>query len=117
MGNPLPKTTFIGTIGELFSQLQLLEFGVQAAPPIKDSGNDLIAINARNIKFIQVKTRLGGKSYSRDLPDVYDLVFHVDLTTNDMGKFLFDKTTIEVINNDGVNMGILTQELVDQIWA
>lgn len=81
MGNPLPKTTHVGAIGELFSQLQLLEFGIQAAPPIKDSGNDLIAIKGKNVKFIQIKTKLDGKYYSRNLPEVYDLVFYVDLST------------------------------------
>lgn len=56
MGNTLPKNLSIGTIGELLVQLRLLEFGVQAAPPIKDSGNDLIAIKGEVVKFIQIKT-------------------------------------------------------------
>ncbi len=38
MGNPLHKTTHKGTIGERLIQLRLLEFGVQAAQPIKDKG-------------------------------------------------------------------------------
>lgn len=33
-----------GTIGELLVQLQLLEYDVQAAPSIKDSGNDLAGL-------------------------------------------------------------------------
>ena len=56
MGNPLPPTTCVGTIGELFVQLRLLEYGIQAAPPIKDSGNDFVAIKGDVVKFIQVKT-------------------------------------------------------------
>ena len=33
-----------GTVGRTLVQIRLLQFGVQAAPPIKDSGNDLIAV-------------------------------------------------------------------------
>ena len=44
MANPIPKNMKTGTIGELLVQLRLLQYNVQAAPPIKDSGNDLIAI-------------------------------------------------------------------------
>ncbi|MCF7834063.1 MAG: hypothetical protein K9L98_01085 [Candidatus Pacebacteria bacterium] len=117
MGNPLPKTTYVGAIGEIFSQLQLLEFGIQAAPPIKDSGNDLIAIKGRNIKFIQIKTKLDGKTYSRNLPEVYDLVFYVELITNDTGKFVFDMIVINVVDTTGTSLGILTQELTDRIWS
>lgn len=49
----------IGTVGELLVQLRLLEYGIQAAPPIKDSGNDLIAIKGDVFKAIQVKTVTG----------------------------------------------------------
>ncbi len=37
-------------------QLRLLQFGVQAAPPLKDSGNDLIALREFAVRCIQVKT-------------------------------------------------------------
>ncbi len=117
MGNPLPRPVYIGTIGELFSQLQLLEFGIQAAPPIKDSGNDLIAIKGKSIKFIQIKTKLDGKTYSRNLPEVYDLVFYVELITNGTGKLIFDKIIIRVSNGTGEKLGILTQDLADRIWS
>lgn len=36
MGNELPTSVTTGTLGEILCQLKLLEFGVQAAPPIKD---------------------------------------------------------------------------------
>ncbi|MFZ2252809.1 MAG: hypothetical protein WAW13_01390 [Minisyncoccia bacterium] len=117
MGNPLPRTTLVGTLGELFSQLQLLEFGIQSAPPIKDSGNDLIALKGRIVKLIQIKTKLDGKSYSQELPEVYDLVFYVDLMIDDVGKISFDKTTINVSNSVGEKMGLLTQTLADNIWT
>lgn len=45
-----------GTLGELLVQIRLLQFGVQAAPPIKDSGNDLIAINGHEFRAISVRT-------------------------------------------------------------
>jgi hypothetical protein len=41
--NQVPKLTLTGTFCELLVQIRLLQYGVQAAPPIKDSGNDLIA--------------------------------------------------------------------------
>ena len=54
--NPLHEDLAKGTLGEIFVQLRLLQYGVQAAPPIKDSGNDLIAIKEGSFKAIQVKT-------------------------------------------------------------
>ena len=45
-----------GTIGELLVQIRLLQYGVQAAPPIKDTGNDLIAVKGREFRAISVKT-------------------------------------------------------------
>ena len=54
--NPLTSQIVVGTIGELLVQIRLLQFNVQAAPPLKDSGNDLIAIRDNIMKTIQVKT-------------------------------------------------------------
>jgi hypothetical protein len=77
MGNPLPTNMSTATLGELLVQLRLLEYGIQAAPPIKDSGNDLIAIRGEVVKFIQVKTSCE-IAQPRDLPDVYHLVVLVN---------------------------------------
>jgi hypothetical protein len=55
--NPLDENLTKGTFGELLVQIRLLQYGVQAAPPIKDSGNDLIAIRGKVFCAIQVKTR------------------------------------------------------------
>jgi len=86
MANPIDKNTKIGTIGELLVQLRLLQYDIQSAPPIKDSGNDLVALKGRNIKLVQVKTtatstfpKLPGKK------KIYDLLAIVELTG-------FDKT-------------------------
>ncbi len=54
--NPLSKTCITGTIGELLVQLRLFQYGVQAAPPLKDSGNDLIAVRRETFRAVQVKT-------------------------------------------------------------
>ncbi len=54
--NSLPHLIGQGSFGELLVQIRLLQHGVQAAPPIKDSGNDLIAIRRTVFKAVQVKT-------------------------------------------------------------
>lgn len=59
--NPLPPNLHLGTIGELLVQIRLLEFDVQAAPPLKDTGNDLIAIRSRIVWAIQVKATEGDR--------------------------------------------------------
>lgn len=50
-----------GTLGEILVQLRLLQYGVQAAPPLKDTGNDLIAVKGGQFRAIQVKTTDKGK--------------------------------------------------------
>ena len=54
--NPLFPQLVTGVTGELLVQLRLFQYGVQAAPPLTDSGNDLIAIKGHIFKAIQVKT-------------------------------------------------------------
>jgi hypothetical protein len=56
MANPISEAIRKGTIGELLVQLRLLQYGVQAAPPIKDTGNDLVALRGLIARTIQVKT-------------------------------------------------------------
>jgi len=56
MANPVSPEIATGTVGELLVQLRLLQYGVQAAPPLKDSGNDLIALKGFAIRCVQVKT-------------------------------------------------------------
>jgi hypothetical protein len=72
--NPISPELVTGTIGELLVQLRLLEFRVQAAPPIKDSGNDLIAVRGPVFCAIQVRST-AGKTYSvRKLPKFYHVL-------------------------------------------
>lgn len=56
MANPISNAIKTGTLGELLVQLRLLQYDVQAAPPLKDSGNDLIALRGFLVRTIQVKT-------------------------------------------------------------
>jgi hypothetical protein len=80
--NPLSQMITRGTFGEVFVQLSLLRFGVQAAPPIKDSGNDLIAIRGDTFRAIQVKSTAGRFPISVELaklPPRYHLLALVRL--------------------------------------
>lgn len=117
MGNALYKTTTIGTLGELLVQFKLLQFGVQAAPPIKDSGNDLVAIKGRVVKLIQVKTSENTTPSIRDLPEIYDLVFLVRLVKDNMGSYLVDSSPITIVNSSREKLGVLSQDLVNELWS
>ena len=68
-----------GTLGELLVQIRLLQYGVQAAPPIKDSGNDLIAIKGEVFRAIQVKTTSGPRFSKASLPVWYHILAVVQL--------------------------------------
>jgi hypothetical protein len=84
MANPIDEKMITGTIGELLVQLRLLQYKIQAAPPIKDSGNDLVALKGRQIRLIQVKTTANG-TFPK-LPGkkkIYDLLAIVDLRGHD----------------------------------
>jgi hypothetical protein len=72
--NPLTGRVTSGTIGELLVQLRLLQFEVQAAPPLRDSGDDLIAIRGRVVKSIQVRSAWG----RRPAPPTYRTVCEYD---------------------------------------
>ena len=114
MANPLPKNIHKGTIGELLVQLRLLEYGVQASPPLKDTGNDLIAIKEEIVKFIQVKTssRIG------NLPKIYHLVALVDLKYDENKNLLLDQSVVWIIEKgESPNQKKeLDKSLVDEIW-
>lgn len=116
MGNPIPREMQIGTIGELLVQLRLLQYGVQAAPPIKDSGNDLIAIKGEVAKFIQVKTSISGR-WNLRTPKIYHLVAVVKLVTNG-DKILLDQSEIYLLRK-GERLNdkkLMTQDMVNEIW-
>ena len=83
MANPLPPPLATGTLGEIFVQLRLLQFGIQAAPPIKDTGNDLVAFHGRVVRTLQVKTSANRISKDRRLPQHYDILALVQLWSVD----------------------------------
>lgn len=117
MGNPITKKLETGTFGELLVQLRLLEYGVQATPPIKDSGNDLIAIKGRVVKFIQVKTSKHRIPTGRKFPKVWDIACLVKLKIDSMSnRLLLDKSKIIIFEKDKNEKSELSQELVNKIW-
>lgn len=101
--NELSPELITGTVGELLVQLRLLEYAIQAAPPLKDSGNDLVAIKGRSILACQVKTTERDRIDLRNLPELYDLVVAVHVVGE--GKRLhLDQCDIYLIP-----MGAITQ--------
>ena len=102
MGNPIAKNTCTGTIGELLVQLKLLQYGVQAAQPIKDSGNDLIAIKKEVVKFIQVKATTGDRIGVGKLPKIYHVLAMVFLKKNGE-NILLDESEIFLLEKRKVN--------------
>ena len=91
-----------GTVGELLVQLRLLEHNIQAAPPLKDSGNDLIAIRGQSFRAIQVKTTTGDSYSKSNLPELYHILAIVQLTGDE-----------ETLHLDECPIFLIPQELVD----
>ena len=77
--NKLSNEMNTGTLGELLVQIRLLQLGVQAAPPLKDSGNDLIAVRDEVLKAIQVKTTIRNSYSARNLRKRYHILAVVKL--------------------------------------
>lgn len=100
--NQISKQIRIGTVGELLVQIHLLRFGVQAAPPLKDSGNDLIAVLRKSFRAIQVKTRTAGELNLGKLPKRFHLLALVQLDGHERSfnlrnskVFLLDRAELE----------------------
>lgn len=101
MANPISPNLVTGTIGELLVQLRLLQYGVQAAPPLKDSGNDLIALKGYVVRTIQVKCSAYDFPRIRNLPERYHLLALVELRGHDETLFL-DESRIFLIPRERV---------------
>lgn len=124
--NAISDPSRVGTIGELLVQLRLLQFGVQAAPPIKDSGNDLIAVCGEVFKAIQVKTTSIGSYQVNCLPEHYHLLAVVCLERSNEDIFL-DRSKVFLIPRDRVNEAprqcaqlddyVLTKTHIDELFS
>lgn len=91
----------IGTVGELLVQLRFLEHGIQAAPPIKDSGNDLIAIKGESFRAIQVKTT-ARDNFDRPNPErLYHILAVVHLV-DDENTIHLDRSSVFLIPRNQV---------------
>ena len=102
MANPIDEKMKTGTIGELLVQLRLLQYGIQAAPPIKDSGNDLVALKGRVVKLIQVKTTSVDKFPKKPgKKKIYDFLAIVRLRGHD-NNLKLDKSIINLIPREKV---------------
>ena len=126
MANPISKNLKIGTIGELLVQLRLLQYNIQAAPPIKDSGNDLIAIKKETFKTIQVKTSTKECIKLGKLPELFHLLALVKLNGYD-DNILLDRSKIFLFKRDEISKKNfcfsklskyeLNKEIVCDIWG
>ncbi|MBC8448542.1 MAG: hypothetical protein H8D78_12410 [Chloroflexi bacterium] len=122
--NPLSENITKGTFGELLVQLRLLQYGVQAAPPIKDSGNDLIAVRGEAFRAIQVKTRTEFPTRI-NLPELYHILAIAVLDPEGAGTelsldrcriFLFDRAEAENgLNDDG--RYAISQERIEELFC
>ena len=123
--NKISDEVHTGTIGELLVQIRLLQYGVQAAPPLKDSGNDLIAICGKVSRAIQVKTTTKHKYNKGNLNKIYNILAVVELIGDDR-EVLLDESNVFLIPQDNVkgtslccekiHEYLLTQEHIDQLF-
>ena len=123
--NEISPEVQTGTIGELLVQVRLLQYGFQAARPLQDSGNDLIAIRGEVFRDIQVKTTKRDW-YSKDrLPERYHILAIVQLLGDGREIFL-DKSRVflvprEIVDKistrcDALEEHLLTQGHVDRLF-
>lgn len=124
--NPLYATTKQGTIGELLVQLRLLEHDVQAAAPIKDSGNDLIAIRGRVFRAVQVRSTVVEAIDKPSDTVLYDILAVVQLPLRD-GRYSTTGAKIYLFARDEVatltgkvsryQSHLLSQDLIDRLFS
>lgn len=124
--NALNQRLITGTTGELLVQLRLFQYGVQAAAPLKDSGNDLIAVRGNTFRAVQVKTT-GNEDGTWTYPE--ERLYHVlalvrlkghdnQLNLDECEIYLIDRETVEA---GGFNLRFpgdqhkISQDLVDRL--
>lgn len=112
-------------MGELLVQTRLLQYGVQAAPPLKDSGNDLIAVKGEVFKGVQVKTTAKGNLHWNNLPEHYHILALVCLVGEEDEIFL-DESIVYLVprnevenihpNNGSLGQFKISRPLVEQLF-
>ena len=110
--NKITDRVKLGTFGELLVQLRLLEHDVQAAQPLKDSGNDLIAIRGNAMRAIQVKaTKIEDDGYRvrGALPERYHALAIVKLEGGE-GTLYLDQSQVYLIGKNDVGNGHFSEE-------
>ncbi len=125
--NELTERTKTGTKGELLVQLRLFEHGIQASPPLKDSGNDLIAIKGDCFKAIQVKTKsYDQQNWKKPTERKYHVLALVNLAQNaceldEAEIYLVPKEKLpegQISQSNEIIKGYkLTQRVIAEIWA
>ena len=123
--NPLSKRLITGTVGELLVQLRLFQYGVQAAPPLKDSGNDLIAVRGKTLKAIQVKTTTIDGRLKKPADRLYHILAFVrlhgennELSLDSSEVYLIEKKVVDGTRNvtDRLDAYKISQGLVDNLF-
>lgn len=124
--NSLFHQTRIGTLGELIAQTHLLAHGVQAAPPIKDSGNDLIGIFNGSFRAIQVRTSIYGNIKKPKPKKLYHILACVYLPFDGpfprlegARVFLFQRNRVETLSGrmSRYNDSLISDNLVLAFWS
>jgi hypothetical protein len=95
--NPLTPNFKLGCHGELLVQLRLLEFGVQAAPPVEDSGNDLIAIRGDVFRAVSVRSTTVATYTRPKQARIYHYLAVVKYTWPSAGMVKLDEAAIYLI--------------------
>lgn len=108
------KNNILGKLGELLVQIRLLEHGVEAAPPLTDSGNDLIAVKGDIIKTFQIKTHSGPGRRARSNRK-YDILVDVNIERDEEGKILLDQSRIYLRTEHGENEEL--DQMVSRLWG
>ena len=126
MSNPLPENNLTGLFGELLVQIRLLQYGVQAAPPIEDSGNDLIAVNGKEFRIVSVRTTTSTAYTKPKSARLYDVLAVVCLDGGDNEVYL-DRSQIFLIPKRAVKKAstnpkllgeyIFSKELVEELFG
>lgn len=124
--NQVTDKILTGTLGELLVQIRLLQYGVQAAPPIKDSGNDLIAVNGKEFRAVSVRTtttRTYSKPKARRLYHVLAVVYLVgddrEVFLDRSQVFLIPQAEVAAASTDCEELGKykFSRQLVEKLFG